>query len=109
MRFKAVIRYLYLLAALFYFGMMFSCEYANVEPVIIPHFGTTVITSSSNDIMPVFSSYCTVCHPGSHSLDLSQQCAYNQLWTDGPSAPYMDTANRIINQRNVAYDTNDFT
>lgn len=91
MRFKAVTRCPYLLVAFFCFGMMFSCEYASGEPVIIPYVDTTVITSFSNDIMPVFLSCCTVCHHGSHSVDLTKQSAYSQFWTDGPNAPYMDT------------------
>ena len=81
----------YLSGALLCCGMMFSCEYAYFEPEIIPPNDTTVIISFSNEIIPVFSSYCTVCHPGLHSLDLTQNNAYNQLWTDGPNAPYIDT------------------
>ncbi len=91
MRHNSLKRILYLFVVSICFGMMFSCEYAYVEPVIIPPVDTTVITSFSNDIMPIFSTYCSFCHPGSHSLDLTQQNAYNQLWTVGPNAPYIDT------------------
>ncbi len=92
MRLYTLLRYPSILAVFLIFGVMYSCEYAYVEPVIIPPNDTTVTTSFSEEIIPIFSTNCTGCHPGLHPLDLSENNAYNQLWTDGPNAPYVDTA-----------------
>ncbi len=75
--------------------LVFSCE-KDKGPVIIKpivpvdpvdtfiHFGLYV--------QPIFDEFCTRCHNQSHPfLDLQEGVAYTELWTDGSSAPYVDT------------------
>lgn len=50
--------------------------------------------SYSQHIQPLLDANCISCHNASHSkLDLQSAVSYNQLLTDGFSAPYVDTAN----------------
>jgi len=57
-----------------------------------PECGTDTISFSA-DILPLFATNCQGCHPGSNALDLTAANAYDQLWTTGPNAPYINTSN----------------
>lgn len=43
--------------------------------------------SFSADVQPIFDRNCTLCHPGSHPLDLSKGWAFEELSDGG----YLDT------------------
>jgi len=66
-----------------------SCE-NDVGPVIIePENPSTV--SYSQDIQPIFNSYCSSCHDEFHQyLDLRSCCSYDQLLNSGFNAPYLN-------------------
>lgn len=69
-----------------------SCEYAFKE--VQPNNNVPPVISFSGDIQPIFSATCTGCHNASHPyLDLREGLAYDQLWTTGANAPYVDTTN----------------
>lgn len=80
-----------------------GCMKNYVEPVIIPQ-----VISFSNDIIPIFSNACLGCHtnggmyPG---LILSSDVAYNQLWTDGVNAPYLDTIDPVSSTLYIKMNT----
>ena len=82
-----------MLLSIIIIGLSTSCEKAYVmpEPIIPPDPNAPPI-SFATEIKPMFAS-CTSCHPGANPLDLSAANVYNQLLTDGPNAPYVDTLN----------------
>jgi len=84
----------YLLLSIVIIGLSTSCEKAYVmpEPIIPPDPNAPPI-SFATEILPIFTTPCQNCHPGANPLDLSAANAYNQLLTDGPNAPYVDTLN----------------
>jgi len=68
-----------------------ACE-QDVGPVIIN--SSTGPVSFSRDIQLIFDVNCIGCHDEFHQqLDLRSCCSYNQLWTLGTGAPYLDTDN----------------
>ena len=69
-----------------------SCE-QDIGPVIIQP-PTSDPVSYRNEIQPIFDKECSSCHDQDHQyLDLSPCCSYDQLWTLGAGAPYLDVDN----------------
>lgn len=62
-----------------------------------PYIPVTIVSridsiSFSLEIQPIFNFYCTACHNNTHpKLNLQTCCSYDQLWSSGFSAPYLDT------------------
>ena len=77
----------------FIITILAGCEYDYIEPIVNGSTNDTIPVSFATDIQPIFNADCTGCHPGAHALDLTSANSYNQLWTAGPNAPYVDTVN----------------
>lgn len=81
-----------------------SCTKDYVKPKEIPD-----DISFSDDIIPIFSNHCVSCHvsgglfPG---LVLSSDVAYNQLFTVGLNAPYINLSNPSSSSLYVKMNTN---
>ena len=68
-----------------------SCE-NDAGPLIIDS-GSDPI-SFSQDIQPIFDVECIGCHDDTHFyLDLRQCCSYEEIWSLGTRAPYVNPDN----------------
>jgi len=69
-----------------------SCEH-DVGPIILDS-GNSGPVSYQGDIQPIFNASCIGCHDEFHQfIDLRSCCSYDQLWTGGAGAPYVNTEN----------------
>ena len=69
-----------------------ACE-QDIGPVIIDP-PTVDPVSYRNEIQPIFNKECNSCHDQDHQyLDLRPCCSYDQLWSLGAGAPYLDVDN----------------
>lgn len=77
--------------------LVFSCE-KDKGPVIIkpvvPVDPVDTFIHYELCVQPIFDEFCIRCHSHNHPfLDLREGISYSELWTDGASAPYVDTLN----------------
>ena len=73
------------------FVMLTSCE-NDVGPLILDSHSGPV--SYSQNIQPIFDINCIGCHDESHQqLNLNACCSYDELWTLGTTAPYVNPDN----------------
>ena len=76
---------------IFIIGILFSCEKSYVE--VIP---TKTSVSFKDDIIPIFITKCASCHQIGKTypaLILDAEESYDQLFSDGINAPYIDINN----------------
>ena len=81
-----------------------ACKKEYVQPKEIPE-----TVSFSNDIIPIFSSYCVSCHVNGGSfqaLILTSDVAYDQLFTDGMNAPYINLLDPTSSSLYLKMNTN---
>ncbi len=81
-----------------------ACKKEYVQPKEI-----TENVSFSNDIVPIFSDHCVSCHVSGGlftGLILSSDVAYNQLFTAGTNAPYINLSNPTSSSLYVKMITN---
>ena len=67
-----------------------------IIPDTLPHEDTIpiidTIVNYLQDIQPIFTQNCVVCHDQNHAfIDLQECCSWDQLIFSGVSAPYVDT------------------
>ncbi len=68
-----------------------SCE-NDAGPLILEL--PTGPVSFSQDIQPIFDINCIGCHDEFHQqLNLKTCCSYEELWSSGPGAPYVNLDN----------------
>ncbi len=53
-----------------------SCEWSTIEPIEVE---VPEVVSFSSDIQPIFNDKCTVCHPNTAGLDLSEGNSYASI------------------------------
>ncbi|GJM30844.1 MAG: hypothetical protein DHS20C17_34790 [Cyclobacteriaceae bacterium] len=69
--------------------LLFSCE-NDTGPLILDSNQGPV--SYGLQIQPIFDAKCIGCHDEIHEqLDLRACCSYEELWSLGTGAPYLDT------------------
>ena len=53
--------------------------------------------SYSGEIQSIFDAYCVSCHDDAHfALNLQPCCSWDQLWSGGLNAPYVNTLNPAL-------------
>ena len=76
-------------------SMVSSCTKDEGPLILIPEEVVVVnppLVSLSNDIQPIFDQNCISCHnQNDPEVDLRINVVYDQLWTQGFNAPYVDT------------------
>ncbi len=86
-----------LFSAVICFGA-YSCEKDKgplIKRPVVPVDPVDTFIHYSLYIQPIFDEFCIRCHNQSHQyLDLSEGKSYDELWTDGTNAPYVDTLNK---------------
>ncbi len=79
-----------ILAPCLFLLILFGCE---KNYVVAPDLPSEPV-SFQNDLIPIFEANCNACHKnGSQKPAFTSDVAYDQLLTDGPNAPYVDTIN----------------
>lgn len=78
---------------LFLFALSFSSCRKDSGPYINPP-DNPIPVSFTNEIQPIFNSYCISCHNETHPyLNLKSCCSWFELMATGYNAPYLDTIN----------------
>ena len=74
-----------------------TCDKHSGPIIIAPP--PVVPISYANEIQPIFNANCVSCHDDAHfALNLQPCCSWDQLWTGGLNAPYVNTANPSLSK-----------
>lgn len=68
--------------------MFTACEYATIEPEVIPPKPAGDTTSFSLEVQPYFTKNCAGCHNGSVKPDLRDGRSYESLFSNNMVVPF---------------------